>query len=160
MLKELKVRFLVIFVLFSVFSSLSAQEVSELISLDFRNQKIADILISLAEMCNQSIIIDDTISGSTTFQFYDKDFTTALNRFAEHCQLYVEEKDGIFHISKIFLNINDKGISVNSEEVLVETFLLHLSRKTRITIMHDTLPSVKYQLGQMEHQLKKYLNWF
>lgn len=157
MLKELKVRFLVIFVLFSVFSSLSAQEVSELISLDFRNQKIADILISLAEMCNQSIIIDDTISGSTTFQFYDKDFTTALNRFAEHCQLYVEEKDGIFHISKIFLNINDKGISVNSEEVLVETFLLHLSRKTRITIMHDTLPSVTVSIRTNGASIKEIL---
>lgn len=157
MLKELKVRFLVIFVLFSVFSSLFAQEVSELISLDFRNQKIADILISLAEMCNQSIIIDDTISGSTTFQFYDKDFTTALNRFAEHCQLYVEEKDGIFHISKIFLNINDKGISVNSEEVLVETFLLHLSRKTRITIMHDTLPSVTVSIRTNGASIKEIL---
>ena len=157
MLKELKVRFLVIFVLFSVFSSLSAQEVSELISLDFRNQKIADILISLAEMCNQSIIIDDTISGSTTFQFYDKDFTTALNRFAEHCQLYVEEKDGIFHISKIFLNIIDKVISVNSEEVLVETFLLHLSRKTRITIMHDTLPSVTVSIRTNGASIKEIL---
>lgn len=157
MLKELKVRFLVIFVLFSVFSSLFAQEVSELISLDFCNQKIADILISLAEMCNQSIIIDDTISGSTTFQFYDKDFTTALNRFAEHCQLYVEEKDGIFHISKIFLNINDKGISVNSEEVLVETFLLHLSRKTRITIMHDTLPSVTVSIRTNGASIKEIL---
>lgn len=157
MAKGLGLKILAVSILFFSFFPLSAQEDDELISLDFRNQKIADILISLAEMCNQSIIVDDTVIGSTTFHFHDKDFSTALNRFAEHCQLYVEEKDGIFHVSKIFMEITERGLSVNSEEVLVETFLLHLSRKTRMTIMHDSLPSVTVSIRANGASVKQIL---
>ena len=61
---------------------LCAQETGSSIYMDFRNQKISDIIYAVADVCGESVIIDETVSGNATFRFEDKDFESALDRFA------------------------------------------------------------------------------
>ena len=106
--------------------------------MDFRNQKISDIIYSIAELCGESVIIDETVTGSTTFRFEDENFERALYRFAESCQLSITKKDNVFFVSKVSIeiNVNDK-INLNTENVSIESLLNLLSRETNTTILYD-----------------------
>ena len=65
-MKRLYAEFL-IYILFTLsLSSLYAQETDSSIYMDFRNQKIPDIIYSVAEVCGESVIIDETV---TIFSF-------------------------------------------------------------------------------------------
>ena len=141
-MKRLYAEFL-IYILFTLFlSSLYAQETDSSIYMDFRNQKITDIIYSVAEVCGESVIIDETVTGNATFRFEDKNFETALNRFAKRCQLYVEKSDGVYSVTKVRINSNDNGkLSINTENVQVEPFINMLSRYTNRTILFDNLPN-------------------
>ena len=66
----------------------------EVISLDFRNQKIRDIIYAIADISGETVFFDDTVEGSATFKFRDKDFESAINRFARANGLFVE-KEGV-----------------------------------------------------------------
>ena len=61
---------LILFILF--LSPIYAQETDSSIYMDFRNQKISDIIYSVADVCGESVIIDETVSGNATFRFEDK----------------------------------------------------------------------------------------
>lgn len=135
----------------------SAQSSS--VYMDFRNQKITDILYSLADLCGESVLIDETVVGNSTFHFEDADFEHALNRFAEHCQLYVEKRDGKFYISKVSLSIDGEGrIDLSTENVLVEPLVKMLSRKTETTIMYDALPNAVVTIRVKGETLENILN--
>ena len=58
---------------------LCSQESDKSIYMDFRNQKISDIIYSVAEACGESVIMDETVNGSATFRFEDKDFESAID---------------------------------------------------------------------------------
>lgn len=91
-----------IFLLFIAFSSLNLfPQESDKISLDFRNQKISDILFSLAELCGKSVTFDETVTGNASFHFEDTDFDTALERFTDAFRLFVEKKGDVYNISKV-----------------------------------------------------------
>lgn len=63
-MKRLYAEFL-IYILFTLsLSSLYAQETDSSIYMDFRNQKIPDIIYSVAEVCGESVIIDETVTGT------------------------------------------------------------------------------------------------
>ena len=47
-------------------------------AMDFRNQNITDILMVLAETGRQSVIVDETVTGTATFHFSDSTFEEAL----------------------------------------------------------------------------------
>ena len=98
-MKNIKLVYL-FFLLFISFN-ITAQEVDNSIYMDFRNQKISDIIYSIAELCGESVIIDETVTGSTTFRFEDENFERALYRFAESCQLSITKKDNVFFVSKV-----------------------------------------------------------
>lgn len=118
------------------------EEQREKISIDFRNQKIADIILSVADMCGESVSIDDTVSGLATFHFEDTDFDTAMKRFAESSRIFVEKRDGTYYITKVRIEKRTNGYYVDGEEVPVIPFLLKLSRDTHVTIMYESLPNV------------------
>ena len=68
------------------------------IYIDFRNQKIADIIYSLADISDESVFIDETVTGSATFHFEDSDFISALNRFANYTQLNIVNDNGVYKV--------------------------------------------------------------
>ena len=148
---------LVLFILF--LSPIYAQETDSSIYMDFRNQKISDIIYSVADVCGESVIIDETVSGNATFSFEDKNFETALNRFAKHCQLYVEKNDGVYSVTKVKINTTTNGkLSINTENVQVEPFINMLSRYTNRTILFDNLPNATITIRVSEASLEDVLN--
>ena len=113
------------------------------IYMDFRNQKISDIIYAVAEVCGESVIIDETVTGTATFRFEDKNFESALGRFAEHCQLYVDKNDGVYTVTKVRMETKENGnLAVNTENVLIEPLINMLSRRTNRTILFDTLVAI------------------
>lgn len=146
------------FFLFFAFS-LSAQETDTSIYMDFRNQKISDIIYSVAEICGKSVLIDETVTGAATFRFEDKDFESALARFARHCQLYVENNDGVYSVSKVHIESRADGkLAIGTENVMVEPFINMLSRYTNRTILFDSLPNATVTIRAQEASLEDVLN--
>ncbi|WP_296028286.1 secretin N-terminal domain-containing protein [uncultured Treponema sp.] len=139
---------------------LFTQETSSSIYMDFRNQKISDIIYAVADVCGKSVIIDETVSGNATFRFEDRDFESALDRFAKHCQLYVEKNDGVYSITKVQINANSNNgkLSINTENVQIEPFINMLSRYTNRTILFDNLPNATVTIRIAEASLEDVLN--
>ena len=138
---------------------LCSQESDKSIYMDFRNQKISDIIYSVAEACGESVIMDETVNGSATFRFEDKDFESAIARFAKHCQLYIEKNDGVYTVTKVKMNSNSDGkLSINTENVQVEPFINTLSRYTNRTILYDNLPNATVTIRVSDASLEDVLN--
>ena len=150
-----------IIVLFMLFFSINCfcQEVDSSIYMDFRNQKITDIIYSVADVCGQSVIIDETVNGNATFRFEDKDFDSALSRFAKHCQLYVEKNENVYYVTKVKIETNDNNrLSVNTENVPIEQLVDFLSRYTNRTILYDTIPKSTITIRVSNASLEDVLN--
>ena len=158
-MKYLSVKFFVLFILLSFGFSFYAQEESSSIYMDFRNQKISDIIYSVADVCGKSVIIDETVTGSATFRFEDRDFESALERFARHCSLYVEKNDGVYFVTKVQVRTIENGmLSVNAEDVQIAPFLNMLSRYTNRTVLSDSLPNTTVTIRVTEASLEDILN--
>lgn len=126
---------------------------------DFRNQKIADIIYSLADISGESVFIDETVTGSATFHFEDSDFISALNRFANYAQLNIIKDNGVYKVSKVLLDVSSENkISINTENVLVEPFLNYLSRQLNTTIMYDSLPNASVTIRVKDASIEDILN--
>ena len=158
-MKNLFVKFFVLLILLSLGFPFYAQEESSSIYMDFRNQKISDIIYSVADVCGKSVIIDETITGSATFRFEDSDFESALERFARHCSLYVEKNDGVYFVTKVQIRTIENGmLSVNAEDVQIAPFLNMLSRYTNRTVLSDSLPDTTVTIRVTEASLEDILN--
>ncbi len=135
------------------------QESNSSIYMDFRNQKITDIIYSIAEVCGKSVLIDETVTGNATFRFEDKDFESALERFARHCQLYVENNDGVYLISKVHIENKANGrLAINTENVQMEAFINMISRFTNRTILFDNIPNAVITIRVSDASLEDVLN--
>ena len=158
-MKNLFVKFFVLLILLSLGFPFYAQEESSSIYMDFRNQKISDIIYLVADVCGKSVIIDETITGSATFRFEDSDFESALERFARHCSLYVEKNDGVYFVTKVQIRTIENGmLSVNAEDVQIAPFLNMLSRYTNRTVLSDSLPDTTVTIRVTEASLEDILN--
>lgn len=158
-MKNLFVKFFVLLILLSLGFPFYAQEESSSIYMDFRNQKISDIIYSVADVCGKSVIIDETVTGSATFRFEDSDFESALERFARHCSLYVEKNDGVYFVTKVQIRTIENGmLSVNAEDVQIAPFLNMLSRYTNRTVLSDSLPNTTVTIRVTEASLEDILN--
>lgn len=136
------------------------QEIENSLFMDFRNQKITDILYSIADICGKGVFIDETVTGNTTFHFEDKDFDSALDRFARHCQLFIEKDKDAYFISKVSIAADDKMLlDVTTENVSIEPFLNILSRKTERTILYDALPNATVTIRAKGASLEDILNF-
>ena len=137
---------------------LNAEEQKETVFMDFRNQKITDIIYSLAKLCGKSVITDETVNGIQTFHFEDRSFEQALYRFAEANSLWVWKKEEVYYVSKVKIEEKDGKIDVSAEETDVSSFLRMLSRKTKTTVMFDSLPQVNVTVRLSEASLEDVLN--
>ncbi len=140
-------------------SVLAIQAQNKNIYMDFRNQKITDIIYSIAEVCGESVLIDETVTGNTTFRFEDKDFDSAIKRFADYCQLYIEKNNDAYIVSKVYINSTLSGkLTITTENVQIEPFLNKLSRYTNRTILYDSIPNTNITIRTSEASLEDILN--
>ncbi|MBP5575227.1 MAG: hypothetical protein J6X67_00470 [Treponema sp.] len=152
-------RALIVFLAFSFFlaGNLFSQEKTG-ISLEFKNQEITDILFALSELCGESILPDETVKGKINFQFHDKDFKSALDRFCSSANLYVTENKGVYEISRVSISKVGEKWAAYCDDADVSQFLTILSRKTSTTIMYDPLPNTGVSLRIKEADLDEILS--
>jgi type II secretory pathway component GspD/PulD (secretin) len=128
--------------------------------MDFRNQAISDILMILADMGKQSVIIDPSVTGAATFYFSDSTFEEALNRFTGACNLFCEKRNGAYYVSRMrisSINDTDDTVSVQAEDVEIETLVKNISRSLGKTILYDPLPRDVITIHSQETGLKNIL---
>ncbi|HHU37659.1 MAG TPA: type II and III secretion system protein [Treponema sp.] len=145
-----------IILILSAPSLLSAQRIKKM---DFRNQKIADILMVLADMGQQSIIVDDTIIGTATFHFTDSDFEDSLFNFTDACKLFCTKKDSTYYVSriKIVFNGEKEMADIYAEDVEIDKIVKDLSRNFGRTILYDALPREIISLNEKDSTLQNAL---
>ncbi|HUX51230.1 MAG TPA: hypothetical protein VMW73_10565 [Spirochaetia bacterium] len=121
-------------------------------SVEFRNQPITDILLSLAKMSGNSIIADATVSGTTSYYFEQTDFERALTGFLRTNHLYVRRVDGVYRVSRVLVTASADGsrFSVEADNVELETVVRKISEAMGITILSDTLPREQITLHVRE----------
>lgn len=127
---------------------------AENIVLTFRNQRIDDILYTLSEMEDKTINLDDTVQGTTSYNFNDPDFDTALNRFCDNNSLFINKIGDVYNISKVKITKKpDNKYDVSAEDVGVTTFIRMLSKETNVSIMSDNLPAVLVTIRMTDAEL-------
>jgi len=126
-------------------------------AMDFRNRPIAEILMVLADSSGASIMLDETVTGQATFHFTDSSFEDALIRFAEACHLHIQEREGVWYISRIAITFTEKGVSVNAEDAELEHLIKAISRSCEVTILYDQLPRMQLTVFTQEQKLQDVL---
>jgi type II secretory pathway component GspD/PulD (secretin) len=122
--------------------------------MDFRNQNISDILMALADMGQQSIVIDPSVVGVATFYFTDSEFEDALNQFIDACNLYCEKKYNAYYVSKMQIIQDGDLISIAAEDVEIEMLIRNLSRTVEKTVLYDALPRAQVSIHSQNISLR------
>lgn len=136
----LKKFFLYIVIVFFITVSIYSQNIK---SMEFHNQKLSDILLSIAEISETSIIPDETVEGTASFYFSDSSLENILDLFTSSYNLfYSRENNSIYKVSKIKASVEENLVSIKADNVKIEHLIRHLSSAIGKTILYDTLPSL------------------
>ena len=116
--------------------------------IEFREQKITDILTVLAEETGISVITDDTVDGTASFFFSKTSAADALQNFLGANGLYSTESGGVLKISRIKCEAGTISgtFSLSADDVPPEKILKALAKKAKVTILTDTLPETKISI--------------
>jgi type II secretory pathway component GspD/PulD (secretin) len=130
-------------ILLAVFLFIGAIAVAEPIkSLEFRNQDVQDILLTLGELNQVSIVPDETVDGKASYVFANMEFDQALRLFLDSFKLTAVVKSGVYYISKVSLTQNISGnLSISASDVPIRSVIRILSTFVGKTILYDNLPS-------------------
>lgn len=110
---------------------------------EFVNQEISEILYSISMVENQSIVGDDTVSGTGTFRFYGENFEEAFDSFLLANRLYVDKTKQTWIVSKIkFEKIESEWI-FDCYDLYLEKIFEHISEYSDFAIIFSSLPNVK-----------------
>lgn len=128
-------------------------------SIEFRDQSIRDILLTLGELNDVSIVPDETVTGKASYIFSSMDFKQALQVFLDSFKLSATFKNDVYYISRVSVSINTDGtINLSAPDVPVKDILRVLSNKVGKTILNDNLPNdpitINVQNARIEDILK------
>ena len=143
--------------LFSALATLSWSQTMK--SIEFRDQSIRDILLTLGELNDVSIVPDETVVGKASYVFSDMDFHQALQVFLDTFKLSSVFKNNVYYISRVAVKINEDGtIDIAAGEVPIKDILRVLSTQLGKTILSDALPNdlvtINVQNARIEDILK------
>jgi type II secretory pathway component GspD/PulD (secretin) len=120
---------------------------ASLISFEFINQDIRDILYAFSSYARISIIADETVNGNATFQFNGTSFEQAFDMFLLTNRLYVDKTEAAWIVSRIYVEVSSEGsITLNSLDAGPGQTLEKLSRKLKVAIIPDSLPMTTLSL--------------
>jgi type II secretory pathway component GspD/PulD (secretin) len=113
-------------------------------TLEFRDARIADILVTLGSATGRSIVPDETVTGRASYYFEAINFREALDAFAARFNLYIEESDGIVSVSAIRVRTTEDGsLTVEAPLVRIDLLLRRLSRASRVPVLFERLPAAE-----------------
>lgn len=127
---------------------------------EFVNQEISEILYSVSLVENQSIAVDDTVSGIGTFRFYGENFDEAFDSFLMANRLYVDKSKDTWVVSKIRFSTfeeknEEKTFSLDCYDLFLERIFEYISEKTNYAIIYSSLPNVKQSFHLKANSLEK-----
>lgn len=128
-------------------------------SIEFRDQNIRDILLTLGELNDVSIVPDETVNGKASYVFSDMDFHQALQVFLDAFKMSYTFKNNVYYISRVSVKVNTDGtIDVKASDLPVRDILRVLSSQIGKTILTDNLPNdpitINVQNARIEDILK------
>jgi len=159
---------LVILFAFSYFALHGQTGRNQLISFDFVDQQIREILYAFSSYAGISIIGDDTVTGTASFQYNGASFEQAFDSFLLTSRLFVEKTDAVWIVSKIKISIknedNNELIVLDSLDATASQLTDKLIRKTNATILRDILPetrlSIHLETGTPQEAVELYMKPF
>jgi type II secretory pathway component GspD/PulD (secretin) len=138
--------FLFLTVFFSQFLSGQAGR-GQLISFDFVDQQIREILYAMSSYARVPIISDDTVTGGTSFQYNGISFEQAFDSFLMANRLLADKTGEVWVVSRVRVNITERGtLVIDSYDASPSQILDRITRKTNSTILQDILPSTRLSL--------------
>jgi general secretion pathway protein D len=128
------------------FSQMRSVQIDEI---EFRNQRVQDVLLSLARLGNISIIFDETVTGNTSHYFSDVSLAEAFAIVSNATGVHLRNEDGIWYASKFLIEGSDDAsrISLRAEDLTLEIIVKKLSQFSGLTILFDPLPSEPISLN-------------
>jgi len=135
---------------------LHAQRLSEMV---FHNRDVKDILQVLGAAANLTVLSDQTIDGTSSFQSPDIDPEEALFLFLEQEHLYWTREDSIVRISRINLSYSAQNrINLEAEDVLLQDIVTAIARTAPQPVLFDALPRERVTIKLIETDLEETLN--
>ena len=121
-------------------------QAGRLISFDFVDQPIREILFALSTYAQVSIIGDDTVTGNSNFQFNGTSFERAFDSFLLTSRLFVEKTDEVWVVSRVKIDVSGEGLVLDSFDATPSQLVDKLTRQTNATILQDILPATPLTL--------------
>jgi len=137
---------LILIILFCFSFSIPAQS-NQFISFDFVEQQIREILYAFSTYARISIIGDDTVTGTASFQYNGSNFEQAFDAFLMSNRLFAEKTNDVWIVSRINITINNNGVIIlDSYDATPTQIFDKLARQTSTTILKDLLPTTRLTL--------------
>jgi type II secretory pathway component GspD/PulD (secretin) len=159
-----RIRLMVILFAVSCIALHGQNKRSQLISFDFVDQQIREILYAFSSYAGISIIGDDTVTGTASFQYNGASFEQAFDSFLLTSRLFVEKTNEVWIVSKIRITTNNELIVLDSLDATASQLTDKLGRKTNATILRDILPetrlSIHLETGSPREAVELYMKPF
>jgi len=117
-----------------------------IISFDFVDQEIREVIFAFSAFAGISIIGDDTVSGRVSFQYIGTDFEQAFDSFLMTNRLFVDRTPEVWIVSRIRILVSEEEIIIDSYDALPSQLIDRLTRRTNTTILQDMLPTTRLTL--------------
>ena len=112
----------------------------KIISFDFVDQNIREILFAFSNYARISIIGDDTVSGNASFQYNGFGFEQAFDSFLMANRLFADKTANVWIVSRIKISVANNGLVLDSYDATPAQLLDKLTRVTNTGILQDILP--------------------
>ncbi len=118
----------------------------EIQNMQFRDQPITDILFSIAQTAELSIIPDATVRGNASYYFHQVDSIEAIDAFLSCHNLYRKERNRIHYISRISIQKFDDLLSIRCQNVEYSAVRRAISQEIGTSILQDGSRNTSYPI--------------
>ena len=140
--------YVALFLLMAMVLSAAVADVREetisktVVSYDFVNRDISEILFAVSQYAGFPVTADDTVSGAADFRCTGEEFESAFGSFLRKNRLYVEKKPSGWTVSKILIQRRNDEFSIDAMDVLPERIFERLGTDCGICMVGEHLPQV------------------
>lgn len=123
---------------------------ADLISLDFRDQPVRDIVLALGDVFDESVVPDDTVSGSISIRLSGGTFADAISRVAASSGMFVTAHDGVFRVSRVHVETVGATITVRANSAPASTVAAIIAGEARLAVVGASLPATPITIHMSE----------
>ncbi|MCL2243637.1 MAG: type II and III secretion system protein [Treponema sp.] len=138
--------FIIVAITFVYCPLFSQRNNEQIISFDFVDQNIREILFAFSSYARISIIGDDTVSGNASFQYNGFNFEQAFDSFLMANRLFSDKAANVWIVSRIKISMSENSIVLDSYDVTPSQLMDKLTQAAKTGILHDILPVSKTSL--------------